>query len=158
MLRCPMNPERGLLLALLLMQVCFTCSCARRQVTEEEAEQAALAQIEEAQAAFAYDAKRLPRPSMRRVPDGFDFEVRDEVQNVLIYVHVSPTGLPEISAITLDQDRRLHEEGVAWAAARRATRVCTFGTDVHVPTPHDTKDPLTPRQSPLGEAPSVQPP
>lgn len=158
MSRCTLNPVRAILAALLLMPVCLTCSCARRHVTEEEARQAALASIEKAQSAFRYDAKKLTPPSMRRVPDGFDFEVRDELQNVLIYVHVSPTGLPEISATTLAQGRRLREEGVAWATARRASRVCTFGTDLHVPAPHDTKDPLTPRPSLPGEAPPVQPP
>jgi hypothetical protein len=151
-----MNLLKRVLPGLLSMQVCFTCSCARRNVTEKEARQAAFAEIEEAQSAFAYDAKRLAPPSMRRVPDGYDLEVRDEAQNVWVFVHVSPTGLPEISAEPLDKHRRRHEEGVQWAAARRATKVCTFGTQMHALSPDGTERPITRRS--LDGAPTVQSP
>jgi hypothetical protein len=106
-------------LRFLVVLLFFSEACAWHVATEEEARQAAIAKIKKSESSLGYDAKTLKVLSMTRVDDGWDFEVRDEAQNVWVFVHVSPTGLAEISAEPLDAERRRHEEAIREARMRK---------------------------------------
>ncbi len=84
----------------------LTCiSCERKLVTQDQARGIARERIKSAESLFKIDASKLP-PLSERINNGFDFWVDDDVQNIMIFVHVSPTGLPEISGEPLDKYRR----------------------------------------------------
>lgn len=108
-------PRLGFLVALLLV----TEACAWHVATEEEARQAAIAKIKKSESSLGYNAKTLKALAMKRVDDGWDFEVRDESQNIWVFVHVSPTGLAEISAEPLDVEERKLEEAIREARMRK---------------------------------------
>jgi hypothetical protein len=110
---------------ILLFEMAITmsgvCACTKREVTEAEARQAALARIEKVQSDLKFDASRLPPLSGKRIPEGFLFEVRDEAQNITLVVHVTKTGLAELSSLPLNEEKRRHEAGIRAATSVRPT-------------------------------------
>ena len=75
-----------------------------RIVTQDQAREIAKKTAKESESTLRFDSGRLP-PFSERVNDGFDFSVEDEKQNVTLFIHVSPRGLPEISGMPLDKYR-----------------------------------------------------
>jgi hypothetical protein len=86
-----------------LALICATVvSCTQRLVTEPEAKDAALKRIESVKGIFKFDPTRLPPLSGNVTADGYVYEVRDFRQKVWIVVHVSKSGLAEVTALPLD--------------------------------------------------------
>jgi hypothetical protein len=91
--------------------------CVKREVNEEQARQAAVERIETVQSVLKFDAKRLPPLAAEKTADGFVFKVRDRTQNISLVVHVTKSGLAELSSLSLDEEQRRHEAGVRAARA-----------------------------------------
>jgi hypothetical protein len=99
-------------LALLIGAAVSLVACRKELISESDARNAALKEIENAQSVLKIDVKKLPSLTLGDTTDGFNYSIWDESQNISIFVHVSPTGVAEVSWLSIEEERRRNERAL----------------------------------------------